>query len=136
MIRSRSWWRLLPLLTVMAVIFFLSHQPGDSFELPDLPDIDKLLHSLVYGVLAATALFAVPSACTSRRPWLTMVLVVLFCLAYGTSDEFHQSFVPGRTPSAWDLAADTLGAVLVCAGWYLLGRQGRRGRQGWVRHVR
>ncbi|HFQ88612.1 MAG TPA: hypothetical protein ENK27_00930 [Desulfobulbus sp.] len=121
---------------MMAVIFFLSSQPGDSFQLPDVPDIDKLLHSLVYGTLAATAIFAVPADFARRRPGMAAVLVVLFCLVYGISDEFHQSFVPGRTPSVWDLAADVLGASLVSAAWYLLGRQGRRGRQGWVRHAR
>ncbi len=125
---GRKWWRPLPLLTVMAVIFLLSHQPGDSFELPDVPDIDKLLHSLVYGVLAAAALFAVPVDFARRRPGVTALLVVLFCVVYGLSDEFHQSFVPGRTPSAWDLAADTLGAGLVCAAWYLRGGQRRHCR--------
>ncbi len=132
----QGWWRYLPVLAMMAVIFFLSSQPGDSFQLPDVPDIDKLLHSLVYGTLAATALFAVPAGFARRRPGMAAVLVVLFCLVYGISDEFHQSFVPGRTPSVWDLAADVLGASLVSAAWYLLGRQGRRGRQGWVRHAR
>ena len=129
----QGWWRYLPVLAMMAVIFFLSSQPGDSFQLPDVPDIDKLLHSLVYGTLAATALFAVPVGFARRRPGMAAVLVVLFCLVYGISDEFHQSFVPGRTPSVWDLAADVLGASLVSAAWYLLGRQGR---QGWVRHAR
>ncbi len=118
---------------VMATIFFLSHQPGDSFDLPDVPDIDKLLHCLIYGILAATALFAVPPGFSRRRPVLTVALVVLFCAAYGLSDEFHQSFVPGRTPSAWDLAADTLGAVLVSAAWWLLRRQEL---PGCARHVR
>ncbi len=122
---QQGWWRYLPVLAMMAVIFFLSSQPGDSFQLPDVPDIDKLLHSLVYGTLAATALFAVPVGFARRRPGLAAVLVVLFCLVYGISDEFHQSFVPGRTPSVWDLAADVLGATLVSAAWYLLGRQGR-----------
>ncbi|MFP7755919.1 VanZ family protein [Thermodesulfobacteriota bacterium B35] len=125
--------RFLPLLMVMATIFYLSHQPGDSFDLPDVPDIDKLLHSLVYAILAASALFAVPPGFARSRPLLVSALVVLFCIAYGISDEFHQSFIPGRTPSAWDLAADTLGAVLCSAGWYFLCRQRRI---CCLRHVR
>jgi VanZ family protein len=31
---------------------------------------------------------------------------------YGVSDEFHQSFVPGRTPDVHDWMADTWGAAM------------------------
>ena len=33
-------------------------------------------------------------------------------VAYGILDEFHQSFVPGREPSAADVLADSLGAAV------------------------
>jgi VanZ family protein len=33
------------------------------------------------------------------------------------SDEFHQSFIPGRWVSIFDLLADLTGAMLVCALW-------------------
>lgn len=114
---GRPWCRYLPLISVMGTIFFLSHQPGDTIVLLDVPNIDKLLHSLVYGVLAASTLYAVPERIVRQYPWRTGVLVVLFCLAYGLSDEFHQSFIPGRFPSVWDIAADTMGAIVVVCLW-------------------
>ena len=40
-----------------------------------------------------------------------MLLAVLLTVAYGLTDEVHQSFVPGRTPELRDLAADALGAA-------------------------
>jgi VanZ family protein len=43
---------------------------------------------------------------------------VLFCLLFGISDEFHQAFIPGRVVSAWDVAADSFGALLVVCLWY------------------
>ena len=104
--------RCLPMTAVLGIIFFLSSQPGDTIDLPDIPDIDKLLHALVYGVLALTTAHAVPRTWFAKYPFLSPLLIVLFCLLYGISDEFHQSFVPNRTPSLLDLAADTLGAVL------------------------
>ena len=43
---------------------------------------------------------------------ITMIFSVLFCFFYGMSDEWHQSFVPGRDADWLDLAADTLGALI------------------------
>jgi len=44
---GRSWWRILPVTLVIGYIFFLSSQPGNSFSLPEVVNIDKLLHSLL-----------------------------------------------------------------------------------------
>ena len=110
--------RLLGVFAVMGTIFFLSSLPGDSFSLPDIIDIDKVLHALVYGVLALTVLFAIPEERYRRNPWLASLLVVVFCLLFGISDEYHQSFVPYRTPSVPDLGADTIGAVIVVSLWF------------------
>lgn len=102
---------------IMGTIFFLSHQPGDSLHLPPLPGIDKLAHSLAYGVLAAVTLFALDEQWKRHRSGLVVFSTTVFCLLYGISDEFHQSFVPGRTPSLVDILADSAGAVLVCLLW-------------------
>jgi VanZ family protein len=117
-------FRFIPLIAVMGTIFFLSSQPGDSLDLPDIPDLDKGLHSIVYGVLAFSALFAIPEYKYQANPFLVSLLVVLFCLLYGISDEFHQSFIPGRFPSVLDLVADTMGAVGVVWIWYRMKKKG------------
>jgi len=109
--------RMLPMLLVMATIFFLSNQPGDSLDLPDIPDLDKFLHASVYAGLAATTIFAIAPEKRNPRPLQVALVVVLFCLLYGISDELHQVFVPGRTPDILDLAADTTGAALVAVTW-------------------
>ena len=38
-------------------------------------------------------------------------LGALVSVAYGVTDELHQAFVPGRTPDAWDVVKDFVGAV-------------------------
>lgn len=40
------------------------------------------------------------------------VAVVLIAAGYAALDEFHQSFVPERTASPWDLLLDSAGAVI------------------------
>jgi len=91
----------------MALIFALSAQ--SSFPLPrvlwdDLYDIAG--HLGVYAVLAGLLRWALAGA-RVRRPGLwAFVLAVL----YGISDEFHQSFVPGRHPDIFDVATDAVGA--------------------------
>ncbi len=110
--------RIPPLLLSMGLIFFLSHQPGDSLELIDIPNIDKLLHCLVYGGLASAALLAVSPEIRRHKSWTVAGAVVLFCLLYGISDEFHQSFIPGRFASKWDLLADTVGGILAVITWF------------------
>jgi VanZ family protein len=125
-----NFFRFIPLITVMGIIFFLSSQLGDSIDLPDIPDLDKGLHSIAYGVLALSVLFAVPEQQYQANPYWISGLVVLFCLLYGISDEFHQSFVPGRFPSVLDLVADTIGAVVVVFVWFRMKKQesGARGQ--------
>ena len=106
------WLRVLPLVAVMTTIFVLSHQPGDTLPLPAVVNLDKLLHLLAYTTLGLCFLLALPPGWRTRRPRAAAVATVLFCLAYGLSDEFHQRFVPGRFSGVDDLVFDTLGGLL------------------------
>jgi VanZ family protein len=126
MCSEKKWFRVLPLALVMGSIFFLSHQPGGSFSLPKITHIDKLLHCLLYAVLGLTVIVALPPQFRQRRTVLASSMVVLFCLCYGISDEFHQSFIPERTSDVFDVMADGAGGVLavVCA-WDWGGRRWR-----------
>lgn len=106
--------RMIPMLLVMGIIFFSSSVPGERLLLPDIVNIDKAAHMAVYGLLALTVFYAFGSAYVGIHPRLAPLLVILICTVYGVSDEFHQSFVPNRTPSFFDVLADSLGAVAAC----------------------
>lgn len=76
---------------------------------------DKLIHASVWCVLGA--LFAL----TALRPTTRAAAVaILAAVVFGASDEFHQSFVPGRDASLLDLLADTVGATVgaFAVTWY------------------
>jgi len=111
--------RLLPPLVVMALIFLLSHQPGANLP-PPFPHFDKVAHFTVYGLLAATIIAAWQPRARQRRPGAAVLVAVCWCLAYGISDEFHQSFVPGRDSSVVDVLFDILGALSVSLAWLAL----------------
>ena len=113
------------MLAVMGGIFFMSNQPGSSLSLPPIQGVDKLLHAMAYAVLAASVIYAFPSWIDRPVGPLAGIGVVLFCLLYGISDEFHQTFIPARTATLGDLIADTTGAFI----WVLVARH-RKSRSG------
>jgi VanZ family protein len=76
---------------------------GVRLHLPD--KVEHLIEYAAGGFLAAGAF----GRSLRLRPWIAGVL---FGVLWGISDEFHQSFVPGRDSSVWDLAADAVGAAL------------------------
>jgi len=73
---------------------------------------DKVIHFALYSVMGAALAWA---RVVGRRNPPHLALVALGSL-YGALDEFHQSFVPGRTPEVGDWVANTLG---VLAGYVL-----------------
>jgi VanZ family protein len=113
----------------MGIIFILSHQPGGSFSLPKISNIDKFLHCLLYAVLGLAALMALPTQFRQQRPILASCSVVLFCLFYGITDELHQSLIPGRNCDGFDVLADASGGVLaaVCGRVWQRWRESGRG---------
>lgn len=109
------WLRRLSLLMAlswMALLFYLSSQP--SLETPMLfPGQDKLFHAVAYGVLGSFLLLALPAARGgSGYGWAQIQTATVIASLYGISDEFHQSFVPGRQADVLDWVADTTGALL------------------------
>lgn len=100
----------------MGIIFLFSHQTGDSLHLPTFPGADKLAHILAYATLALTVLwYHGPKGV--QNPRRAAIQTVLFCLLYGLSDEYHQSFIALRSVSALDILADTTGAGAVSLVW-------------------
>jgi len=96
----------------MGVIFALSSLRGSSVP----GHFSSLAHFGVYAVLGALYLWALPR---SERTWRTAFAAVVLASLYGITDEFHQSFVPGRVPDPADWLVDTAGAlaaVLVISG--------------------
>ena len=119
-----------PVGAAMAVLLYASIgslQPASLTEGPkalfDLPNADKLLHVLAYGVLTA---FVVRGLRGGTSLGLGAVCLVAggWASAYGFLLEVVQHFV-GRTFSLVDALSNAVGAALAAGVWLLLIRRRR-----------
>ena len=111
----------------MGVIFILSAQ----LSLPHAPDtlldfvLKKTAHMIEYGILAFLLWRALSRGQgTFSRSALAAAFVIT--VLYAASDEYHQTFVPGRHGKLIDVGFDAAGALvsLLVAGSFR--KKGRR----------
>lgn len=72
--------------------------------------IRKAAHMGEYFLLAC--LISFPLYVYGMRGWRLAAAAVLFCMVFAATDEFHQSFVGGRSPAVRDVCIDTAGALI------------------------
>lgn len=111
--RFLSLW--LPVVLWAVFIFFLSSIPHLRFTLAwwDYP-LRKFGHFMLYGILAR--LIARAFTGSTFWPWKKIFAWSLaLTICYAISDEYHQSFVPGRVAAVHDVVLDSAG------GWVALG---------------
>ena len=90
--------------------------------------IRKAAHFTEYLILAFTVAF--PLYVYGLRGFPLVIIAGMICVGYACLDEYHQSFVAGRTALVTDVFIDSAGAfigallcfVFICAGRYLIGR--------------
>ena len=109
-LRLTSLW--LPPLVWAIVIFLFSSltvTPATEIYWQDFI-VKKTAHVVEYGIFAALLYRAL------RGSGVEKVNAVLFAtlgaVVYGATDEFHQSFTPGREPRVRDVFFDTIGGIL------------------------
>lgn len=93
-------------------IFYLSAQPV--LPSPDTFLLDfafkKMAHMFVYFILFWLIYKAIQF--DVKHPVKLSLLAFCFTVILAFSDEFHQSFIPGRTPTTKDVLFDSLGMVV------------------------
>lgn len=123
----RRW---LPPLVWMGLIFFFSAQPS----LPSIPGfwdllIFKSMHVMAYAILTWLYLRALRGTAPAGAP--VRLVGAALALAYAASDEYHQTFVPGRNGSLVDVGIDAVGILgVILLDWRI--RTKRRGQGGAV----
>lgn len=86
----------------------------------------KAGHFTEYAVLAflARRAFITSSRTIFQRYWFQLALLLI--VIYALLDEFHQSFVPSRSPSIYDSAIDIVGGLTVLLIFKLRGRNEKK----------
>jgi VanZ family protein len=85
------------------------HTPMETLQMIHFA-IRKCAHFTEYFVLSLLILRGIRSGRKETRlAWA--LLAILMVAAYASLDEFHQSFVPGRTAAVGDVLIDTSGGV-------------------------
>ena len=130
---SRFLWRYIPL---VGWLVFISFASSDSFNAGNTsriigplilwlfpntsPDTLAIVHFVtrkiahfseyaILGFLAARAFRTSPRPAISAR-WFVICLTLI--VVYALMDEYHQTFVPSRTPSIWDSFIDMAGGLV------------------------
>jgi VanZ family protein len=120
--------RWLAVIVCGALIYLGSSRPLPADYVPPVPHLDKTLHFVAYGVLALLCFRAMWAKRDDPAPAWVLLLGVVLAGAYGACEELHQSFIPGRDASVYDVIANGLGAVAAAVLWEPLGR-----RYGWLK---
>jgi len=125
---SRRWLALVAIGLYWAMLFLLTHMPGDERdEQPrrKIPHLDKVAHAAAFAGLAALACLAVAAFRPVTPPVLVGIASVL--ATYAAVDELTQGLIRDRTPDLRDWLADMLG-TLAGIGAFLLARLALVGR--------
>ncbi|MCK9462165.1 MAG: VanZ family protein [Proteobacteria bacterium] len=106
---------LIAVLVYAAAIFAVSHVPGRELARLGVHVWDKAAHAAEYVPLGALLMLWLTSRFgrgARRTHGRSFAIVVGLVIIYGALDEIHQLFIPGRSSSWSDVAADLLGGVI------------------------
>ena len=79
--------------------------------------LKKTAHVVEYAILSFLLIRGLTNTASSQlfpkkvKPY-ALIIAFIFAVIYAFSDEFHQSFVPGRTSKLRDVGFDTLGSLI------------------------
>ncbi len=113
MIKNKKIFYWAAAISYALLIFFLSSLSGsqtDRFYL--FKNSDKVIHIMVYAVLCFLLNRAFSFTFKNSVKRYVPIIAIFISIVYAISDEFHQSFVPGRSAEVYDVFADGMGAVI------------------------
>ena len=103
------WLRRLLLVSWLIALFLFSHRAHVNQE-PGIPHLDKLKHFIFFSF--GGGVFFLNYARNSKLLSLKSLALLIILVIIGALDEYHQSFIPGRSGNdIFDWLANCVGAV-------------------------
>jgi VanZ family protein len=115
-----KYW--LPVILFLGLIFFFSSRPTPTVSAVDWGDFlfKKTIHFFEFGTLSLL-FYRVFHNTTSWTIKKVALWAIVLTVLYAVSDEFHQSFIIGRTATVRDVMIDITGAIFALISlWKLL----------------
>lgn len=118
-----AYW--LPVIFYAFGIFLLSSisrppTPPGAQEITFFAEYTHFVEYLIFGIILYFAFFSLEKVKFKTQAAIISIVTGMF---YGASDEFHQTFIPGRSGTITDFLVDCLGiasAQLILGLWYYI----------------
>lgn len=95
----------------------------------------KCAHATEYAILAILIIFTLNSFWGKNYSIKKIFIAIIVCFIYSLTDEYHQSFVMGRTSQFTDCLIDTLGSIIMCCGYTILKKLSKLKNQKYKKDI-
>ncbi len=106
-----KYW--LPVIVWMGLIYYLSSLSNPIQQI--IPeevliyfDFERFMYHIIEYLILSLLIYRALKNTIDKNIQTSSILITIL---YAIIDELHQSFVPGRIPSVWDIAVDSFGAI-------------------------
>ena len=82
------------------------------------PYLRKCAHASIYFILSILLLISL-SITINKKTSIIYLINLIICITYAITDEYHQTFISGRTGQITDVLIDTLGSILGIILFYI-----------------
>ena len=89
----------------------------------------KVMHASVYLTLAFFVILFISILLNNKHYWLALIMTMIICISFAITDEYHQTFVSGRTGQLLDVFIDSAGAFIgtcIYTTYYIVYKNGYR----------
>lgn len=107
--RFAKYW--MPVIIYAGIIFYFSSLSEPLRKIPLFPHADKIIHFFEFAFLGLLLRRALLNSSRLYFESHAIRWTIIFGMIYGITDEFHQSFVPGRDAGVPDLFFDSIGIL-------------------------